>query len=165
MRRNLARACMTALALVAADGLAAEADRGTPPAADATVVLNEYAYFRQHLVFGLERLSARPLKEDAETAQRELRPPMAGLARIEKNAKKLLEGRGFDWTETDWRDVAVYHFSRTQCGVDERGAMMLPALWPAGPEPPTPNTEPPPPNPNTEHRTPNTVLLPLGSHG
>ena len=54
---------------VALKGVAAEGDRGTaatPRAADATLVLNESAYFRQHLVFGLERLSAKPLKEDAE---------------------------------------------------------------------------------------------------
>ena len=122
---------LTALASVALEGVAAEGDRGaaaTPRAADATLVLNESAYFRQHLVFGLERLSAKPLKEDAE----KLFPKTSrsGLERLEKNVKKLLEGRGIDWAKTDWRDVAVYHFSRTQCGVDERGAMMLPALWP-----------------------------------
>jgi len=46
---------------------------------------------------------------------------------IERATRKLLAGRGVDFDKTDWRDVAVYHWSRTQCGIDERGAMMLPA--------------------------------------
>ena len=110
-----------------------------PPAGGSTasspprepVVLNEQAYIRQVAVFGLERLAARPLREDAERFFPKATGGAAELSRLERNTRKLLAGKEIDWDKTDWRDVAVYHWSRTQCGVDERGAMMLPTLWPA----------------------------------
>jgi len=114
----LAAPLLLAAALAAADG------------PGATVILNEQAYVRQHCVFGLERLCARPLKEEVE----KFFPSKAGgreaLRRLARTTRKLLAERNIDWSRTNWRDVAVYHWSRTQCGVDERGAMRLPTVWP-----------------------------------
>ena len=132
--RCLAAAWAMAAAVVVSAGAAsawAQAARAPAKDADATVILDERAYIRQFRVFGLERLSAGPLKGPVAKTPAEGRPDRGKLARLKRTTKKLLAGRGIDWSKTDWRDVAVYHWSRTQCGVDERGAMMLPAIWPA----------------------------------
>ena len=117
--------------LAAATAQAQPAPPASQPAAPAgNVILNEQSYIRQFWTFGLERLAARPLKEDAEKFFPKADGGAAALTRLERNSKKLLAKQNIDWEKVDWRDQAVYHWSRTQCGVDERGAMMLPTIWP-----------------------------------
>ncbi len=121
---------MQLLGMVVVLAAAVPAGGGRPGGSGGAVVLNEQAYIRQYLVFGLERLAARPLREEADKFFPKPKRGRSDLFKLQRITRKLLAGRGIDWSKTDWRDVAVYHWSRTQCGVDERGAMMLPTIWP-----------------------------------
>jgi hypothetical protein len=93
---------------------------------DAPDVLTRDSYFRRYYEFGLLRLSSDALKEEGETL---LRP--RGLKRVERETRRHLRHRDIDWKTTDWRDVAVVHFRRTQLGDDTRAVEMIPVIPPS----------------------------------
>jgi len=97
-RRSLALAALLALsARVAAGAPGAPAD----PAAG-RLILDETAYCRAYHQFGWDRIDSQRLKaEGQKVLGRE------GLRRLERDVKRLLAGRGIDWSKADWRDYAV----------------------------------------------------------
>ncbi|MBM4043389.1 MAG: hypothetical protein FJ290_33295 [Planctomycetes bacterium] len=90
------------------------------------LVLDGTGYFRQHVEFGLMKLNGDVLRREGEKLFG------AGLRRLERDVKKLLEHKGYDWEKTDWRDAAVFCFISAQVG-DDRGAIArLPSARQAG---------------------------------
>ena len=131
MRRLSLAGLLLVLAMVASSaGTSAGADAAAPGrgGADASLILDRNSYFRVHTQFGLMRLSGRPLREEGRKILGN------GLTRVERYVKRLLKGRNYDWSETDWRDVAVYHLFTGQCGDDSDAmatiaSIVPPATW------------------------------------
>lgn len=119
-----------ALAMVIGN-IAAFAQNAAPPAEarEDTLILDGTGYFRQYTEFGLMKLNGEILKNEGEKlfGQR--------FKELERNSKRLLGPKNFDWTKTDWREEAVYHFPSIQAGGDDSLAMSLlptvppPADW------------------------------------
>lgn len=72
------------------------------------VILDETGYFREYDSFGLPRLNGDVLRSEG---QRLFGPKLAVL---ERNVKRMLKDKGYDWNTTDWRDVAVCCFQSSQ---------------------------------------------------
>jgi len=97
--------------------------KGSFPAAE-NVVLDRRSYFRIWSQFGPMRLNSDALKSEGA----KLFGPR--LSRVEQYVKRLLAGKGYDWSQTDWRDVACYRFYMGQMGDDVTAVGVLSSLPP-----------------------------------
>ena len=120
MSLNLRRTCLWVLVSAAAMGRAAA--QGTPP--EGTLVLDESCYWRMYVVPGMMRLSGDVLKNEGKKWLDD-----ALMARLEKQVKKHLDDKGYDWAKTDWRDVAVVHFLTTDPD-NTRAMEIVPSIYP-----------------------------------
>ena len=88
-----------------------------------TLVLDESAYWRYHVRFGIDRIDARALKAEGEKTL-----GRAGLTRLEKAVKRwsrppfVEPGQAKDFRDADWRDDAPFFVTQVaNCGCnDER---------------------------------------------
>jgi hypothetical protein len=96
-----------------------------PVRGDDTLVLDGKSYLRQYTQFGLMRISGDAIRRDGEKLFGKRLPV------LERSVKKFLQGSNYDWTKTEWRDVAAWIFSGTQAGEDVAGVAMMPSIAPA----------------------------------
>jgi hypothetical protein len=117
--------------------LAAAAAAGTSPGAQSeaaaapasgdaagSVILDRRTYFRTWSQFGPMRLNSDALRREGQ----QLFGPR--LPRVEQYVKRLLKAKNYDWSQTDWRDVACYRFYMGQMGDDVTAVGVLPSLPP-----------------------------------
>lgn len=84
------------------------------------LILNNQSYFRIYNEFGPMRLNSDALRKEGQALFGK-----RAFSGLEKNAKRLLKHCQYDWSKTDWREVACYHMFTGQAGSDHDAIAML----------------------------------------
>jgi hypothetical protein len=89
-----------------------------------SLIVDGTGYFRQQVQFGLMRLNGDVLRSEGEKLFGKRLP------QVQRDVKRLLRDKNYDWSKTDWRDVACYCFMSAQVSDDRDALAAMPGVVP-----------------------------------